>query len=120
MFNTVKIKGRFIKTDADGVETKEERYLNGYTLMFAEIPEDKQVSDISDGLFIFVPNLEAESELQGDVSHCGSEGQLPALMQAVLSRTDMPESSESQRVTAESVWINSPSEKDLPKIALEG
>ena len=119
-FNTVKVKGLFTKTTDKGDElNSEERYLDGYALMFAEIPADKQVSDISDGLFLFVPNVQKEAELQ-EVSHCDGVNLLPSQMKAVLSRTDLPDSTESQRVTAETLWTLAPGGEDLPVIVLEG
>ena len=87
--------------------------------MFAEIPEDKQVSDISDGLFIFVPNVQKEAELQ-ESSRCNGINLLPSQMRAVLSRTDVPDSADSQRVTAETLWVGTPGGTDLPTIVLEG
>ena len=121
-FNIVKLMGRFTKTTDEGNELEPvERYLDGYALMFAEIPEDQQVSDISDGLFIFVPNVQKEAELQQeDPSHCDGVNLLPSQMKAVLSRTDLPEDAESQRVSAETLWMNTPGGSDLPIIELEG
>ena len=121
-FNTVKVLGRFSKTTAeDGAEpVYEERYLDGYALLFAEIPEDQQVSNISDGLFLFVPNVQREAELQqADASRCDGVNLLPSQIKAVLSRTDLPGSSDSQRVTAETVWTGTPGGEDLPVIVLE-
>ena len=40
-------------------------------------------------------------------------------MRAVLSRTDLPDSAESQRVTAETLWTDTPGGTDLPAIVLE-
>ena len=105
----------------DGTETEsvESRPLDGRALLFAEVPEDGAVSDISDGLFIFIPNVQREAELQGDQSDCGGENLLPSQMRAVLSRTDLPDSPESQRVTAETLWIDTPGGADLPAIVLK-
>jgi len=129
-FNTVKIKGLFTvtKTTETGevTETQEERYLSGDTLLFAEIPADQQVSDISDGLFIFIPNVQQEAALQdkldeaGNVlTHCGGVNLLPSQIKAVLSRTDVPDDATDQRTTAETLWIHSPGGEDLPTIVLE-
>ena len=96
-----------------------ERYLDGFALLFAEIPEDKQVSDISDGLFLFVPSVQKEAELQ-DSTHCDGVNLLPSQMKAVLSRTDLPNAADSQRVTAETLWVGTPGGADLPAIVLEG
>ena len=81
--------------------------------------EDGAVSDISDGLFLFVPNVQREAELQGEVSGCAAERLLPSRMRAVLSRTDLPTAPESQRITAETLWIDSPGGSDLPVFELK-
>ena len=44
---------------------------------------------------------------------------LPSEMRAVLSRTDLPDSADSQRVTAETLWVSAPGGSDLPTIVLE-
>ncbi len=122
-YQTVKIEGRFVQTILDGDDEvrvdEETRWLDGRAILFAEIPEDGEVSDISDGLFLFIPDVQREAELQGEVSSCGAENLLPAQMRAVLSRTDLPDSADSQRVTAETLWINTPGGTDLPEIKLE-
>ena len=120
-FNIIKIMGRFAKTTAeDGVETVyEERPIDGYVLLFSDIPADKQVSDISDGLFIFVPDVQKEAELQ-EIAVCDGVNYLPSQMKAVLSRTDLPEDAGSQRETAETLWIMTPGGTDLPAITLKG
>ena len=123
-FNIVKVKGLFTKTTDKGEQTTDERYLDGEAIMFAEIPADNQVSDISDGLFIFVPNIQNEAELQktegGEtVNRCDGVNLLPSQMKAVLSRTDLPDAADSQRVTAETLWMPSPGGVDLPLIVLE-
>ena len=123
-YQTVKIEGRFSRTIlSDGDEevetTTETRWLDGRALLFAEIPADGKVCDISDGLFIFIPNVQREAELQGETSACSAASLLPAQMRAVLSRTDQPTLPDSQRVTAETLWINTPGGTDLPVIVLE-
>ncbi|MCI8304434.1 MAG: hypothetical protein HFF52_07390 [Lawsonibacter sp.] len=114
-----KIKGRFTVTTADEntEPSYEDRYLNGDVYLLAEIPEDQQVSDISDGIFIFVPNVQQEAVLQEkDPSHCDGVNLLPSQMKAVLARTDQAGSADSQRVTAETLWIGTPGGTDLPVI----
>lgn len=123
-YQTVKIEGQFTQTvltgDAEEVQTTTKpRWLDGKALLFAEIPPDGKVCDISDGLFIFIPNVQKEAELQGEASACNAASLLPAQMRAVLSRTDQPTLAESQRVTAETLWINTPGGEDLPVIVLE-
>ena len=123
LYQTVKIEGRFTRTSVDGdgalTETMESRYLDGRVLLFAEIPEDGAVSDISDGLFVFIPDVQREAELQDGQSDCSGVNLLPSQMRAVLSRTDLPDTAESQRVTAETLWTDTPGGTDLPAIVLE-
>ena len=124
LYQTVKIEGRFTRTavNGDGTEAEdavEPRFLDGRALLFAEVPEDGAVSDISDGLFLFIPDVQREAELQGEASGCNDASLLPAQMRAVLSRTDQPTLPDSQRVTAETLWINTPGGTDLPVIVLE-
>ena len=122
-YQTVKIEGRFTRTTLTGddeVKTEtESRWLAGRALLFAEVPEDGKVCDISDGLFLFIPDVQREAELQGEASGCNDASLLPAQMRAVLSRTDQPTLPDSQRVTAETLWINTPGGTDLPAIVLE-
>lgn len=125
LWNIIKVEGRFTGTtvNEDGEQEETEvtqRFLDGEVYMFAEVPRDGEVSDISDGLFIFVPNVQRESELQGEMPDCSATNLLPAQMRAVLSRTDEVDNAGSQRVTAETLWINSPGGTDLPTIVLEG
>ena len=124
VWNTIGVEGNFISTTVnekdEQVTTEEPRAIDGNIYMFAEVPEDGAVSDISDGLFIFVPNVQKEAELQGEEHDCSTTNLLPAQIRAVLYRTDTPDSAASKRVTAETLWINSPGGTDLPKIVLEG
>lgn len=120
LYNTVQINGRFVDTDSETNEqTVTERAIDGYSLLFAEIPEDGEVSDISDGIFIFVPNVQKEAELQGEVHDCSAANLLPAQIKAELYRTDTAESTESKRMTSDTVWIESPSDDSMPVIILE-
>ncbi len=124
LYQTVRIEGRFTRTAVSGdgaaaEEAEEIRFLDGRALLFAEVPEDGAVSDISDGFFLFIPDVQREAELQGEQSDCGGENLLPSQMRAVLSRTDLPDSPESQRVTAETLWTDTPGGADLPAIVLE-
>lgn len=124
VFNTLRVNGRFLSTkmEADGETTviETERYVDGYVLFFAEIPEDGAVSDISDGIFLFVPNVQREAELQGAGSHCSADSLLPASMKLEFYRTDVPDSTENMRLTAETLWLSTPGGDTLPTIVLEG
>ena len=99
-----------------------ERPVAGYALLFAEVPEVGQVCDISDGIFIFVPDVQREAQLQGESSHCDSTNLLPAQIRVELYRTDDPNDAASKRLTAQTLWIHSPggTQEDLPSVVLEG
>ncbi len=126
VFNTLQVKGKFTTTKvnvaADGTETllvsEEVRAIDGYALMFAEIPEDQKVSDISDGLFLFVPNVQKEAELQ-DVTHCDGANLLPSQVMVEMYRTDNADGTGGKRVTAQTLWMDSPGGSDLPVIQLK-
>lgn len=123
VYNGVKIRGRFTATSLDEngepVTKVEERDMDGYSLLFAEIPEDGAVSDISDGIFIFVPDVQKEAELQGE-SHCDGVNLLPSMIRAEIFRTDDPNDAGSKRTTAETLWVSAPGGDDLPVVVLEG
>ncbi len=128
VYQLIKLQGRFVETViADGGEenvkqTETVRDLDGKLYLFAEIPEDGKVSDISDGIFLFVLNLEKEAELQGDASHCAPKSLLPAQIRIQSYRTDDPNSASSKRLTAETLWTECPggnSLDDLPVLVLE-
>ena len=78
--------------------------------------------DISDGIFIFVPDVQREAEIQDnkDASHCTMTNLLPSRIMATLYRTDDPENTVNKRTTAQTIWISCPggSEEDLPKIVI--
>lgn len=124
VFCTIKIKGRFAKAPvADETASEgetEERYLSGDTYLFAEIPADGAVSDIENGIFVFVPNIQKEAQLQGkeegDPSNCSGVNLLPSRMQAEIARTDNPSDPSSQHATATTFWIDAPGGEDLPQI----
>lgn len=118
VFNIIEIKGKYVTSSSvDDVQKFEERAIAGYSLMFAEVPEVGEMSDISDGFFIFVPDIQKEEELQED--SCSSISVLPSQIKAELYRTDTPEDASSKRLTSDTVWFDSPSDESLPDIILE-
>ena len=120
LYNFVEVKGRFATApDEKGENQVVERALSGDCYLFAELPADGEVSDISNGIFIFVPNLKAEEALQG-VSNCGAESLLPGQMMLEFYRTDKPNDASSKRKTAETMWLTTPGGDALPTIVLEG
>lgn len=94
----------------------------GYAFLFAEVPETGPVCDISDGFFLFVPDVQQEAQLQGEGSHCDVTNLLPAQIRVELYRTDDPQDASSKRLTAQTLWIHSPggTREDLPTVVLEG
>ena len=136
-YNSAEVEVRYstVKEAAepgDGTEADKgyvERAMNGYSLLFAEVPEGGKVSDTSDGFWIFVPDLEAERVLnvQTGVSQDlnAETGELeesnnPTEIRAVLYRTDTPNSAEGKRLTSETLWISFPDYDTLPEIVLTG
>ena len=118
VYNTLEIQARYNTTaeaqEENGV-TSIERAVNGYALLYAEIPEDGAVSDTSDGFWIFVPDWEAEEALNSDSGVTASD---PTEFRVVLYRTDDPNSSDSRRVTSETLWTSFPQTDNLPQIVL--
>lgn len=102
--------------EANGVTTIT-RAMNGYGLLFAEIPEDGAVSDTSDGFFLFVPDLEKEKELN---AQSGVTDDYPLEIRINFYRTDVPNINQGGRITSETLWLSFPSEDDLPSIELTG
>ena len=127
VYNTLSVTGRFAGTvlNEDGELTETpvvERPVAGYALLFAQIPETGEVCDISDGVFLFVPDVQQEAQLQGEASHCEVTNLLPAQIRVELYRTDDPNDASSKRLTAQTLWIHSPggAQEDLPAVVLEG
>ena len=124
VWNTIGVEGNFISTTVnekdEQVTTEEPRAIDGNIYMFAEVPEDGAVSDISDGLFLFVPNVQREAELQ-EATHCDGVNLLPSEIMAELYRLDDPNAPETsgRLLTASTLWVNSPGGQDLPQIELK-
>lgn len=118
-YNYVQINGEYTVRDlATGMERKETRPVSGDTYLFAEIPLDGEVSLISNGMFVYVINEEAEGELQHDHVDCDNPSALPDRIQAVLYRTDSSSSADG-RITVQTLWISSPDADGMPSISLE-
>ncbi len=127
VYNTLAVQGRYSATGIDAagevVETEAvERPVAGYAFLFAEVPEVGEVCDISDGIFLFVPDVQQEAQLQGESSHCDVTNLLPSQIRVELYRTDDPNDASSRRITAQTLWIHSPggTKEDMPVVVLEG
>lgn len=123
LYNTIMMQGKYSKTAGlDENQHIEERPINGYSLLFAEIPEDGEVSEISDGFYIFVPDIQKETDFDGEHAE-GEEclvSALPISIKAELYRTVDPADPSNKRLTSNTTWITSPSEKTMPEISLIG
>ena len=116
LYNTIHIVGKYAKTSGlDDQTTYEERLINGEVLMFAEVPKDGETSDISDGFFLFIPNVQKEEELQGD---CSSLSVLPTQIMAKMFRYDDINNEGTSRVTSTTLWYTTPSYDSMPEIIL--
>lgn len=125
VYNILHVEGRFTATatQADGsVQELDpvERPLAGYAFLFAQVPETGPVCDMSDGLFLFVPDVQREAQLQDAASHCDAQSLLPSQIRVSLYRTDDPDDANSKRLTAQTLWLHSPGGEDLPWVELTG
>ena len=135
-YNTIEVEVRYNKAD-DGAEaggtTFVERSMNGYSLLLAELPEDKKVSDTSDGFWIFVPDVEAEKKLNQEDGippyiemdkETGVQGEKdyfhPMEIRAVCRRFDEVDHAGTSRLTSSTLWISFPELETLPEIAFQG
>ncbi|MCI8807133.1 MAG: hypothetical protein HFF21_03290 [Oscillospiraceae bacterium] len=135
-YNAVEIEVRY-STEAEAAEPGDEagedkgfveRAMSGYALLFAEVPESGKVGDISDGFWLFVPDLEAEETLNEeagisqklDVEDAAlGERVSPSQIRAVFYRTDDGDA-QNRQPTSETQWVSFPDYETLPLIELTG
>ncbi|MDE6357193.1 MAG: M60 family metallopeptidase, partial [Eubacteriales bacterium] len=115
--NEIIIKGKFAtESSLNENATTEERPVNGYTLMFDEIPESGKItSATSQGLFIFVPDIQKEAEIQGDHVHGEEFSILPTEIKAEMFKND----ANGKFMTTDTLWISMPSDESLPQIEIK-
>ena len=125
VYSSIFVQGEFTKTTDEGEVTSETRDVAGDVYLFAEVHADKDVSDISDGLFIFVPNVQQEAELQHPAdkedktaSSCSGTNLLPSRMRIVMKRSNEPDQANG-RTTATTLWIETPGGDKLPQVVLQ-
>lgn len=113
-FNEITLLGRF--SDSNGIDgenvTFTERAFSGTTYMFGYATET--VTTISDGLFIFVPDVQNEAELQGDFESCQTVSLFPDQMKLIMSRTSDTGTYETSNTT----WLSTPSADTMPQVFL--
>ncbi|MBD5161952.1 MAG: hypothetical protein HDT14_08090 [Oscillibacter sp.] len=126
-YNTIRIQGDFANPDMAEANQGEApasagttRYLNGEAILFASESSDQTYTNISDGIFIFIPDVQAEKELTDGGASCGAVSVLPSRIRAELWRTVAPDSTEGTRMTAQTLWISSPGGSDLPLVDVKG
>ena len=127
-YNTVRIKGDFSVPDMSAANQDQDpeapaediRDINGVAILFASESSDKTYTNISDGIFIFIPDVQKEAELTGDSTSCGTASVLPSRIRAELWRTMEPDSAVGTRCTAQTLWISSPGGTDLPLVEVKG
>lgn len=83
-------------------ETKVEA-VEGEIYMFAEVPEDQQVSKVGNGIWMFIPK----------------EQSLPAQIKANMFRTDEASSIAGGRLVSDTKWLLVPNAESLPTINLQ-
>lgn len=124
VYNIISLKGKYSTQGQFGEnDVQEERFIDGYGLMFAEIPEDGAVSEISDGFWLFVPTVDGETVQSGDeqLPETGHEASvLPDQIKAELYRTLDPDSLENAYKVSDTIWMTSPNEETMPLISLKG
>ncbi len=118
IYNTIRVNGKFTVLDGKGQQQTIERAIGGEVYMFAEVPDDNALAEINNGIWIFVPNQQNESELQGNGACVTSL--LPSQIKAELYRTDNPDGSGGKRLVSNTMWISTPTKDTMPTISLTG
>ena len=119
VYNTLQIVGNFDQVNSKTGEIYNvERAIPGEVLFFAnELQEGEEYSTISDGFFIFIPNVQAEEHLQESAgSNCSHVSVLPKQIKAKLYRTDTPNDLSNKRLTSDTLWTDTPSAESMPTI----
>lgn len=115
--NDIIIKGKFARESGLNETTSEpiERAINGDIYMLDTVDENGKItSSTKEGIFIFYPNIQKESEIQGD--SCSKTSILPSEIKAEFYKND----SHGQRLTSDTLWTPMPDFDSLPIIRLEG
>ncbi|WP_066676279.1 M60 family metallopeptidase [Clostridium septicum] len=87
---------------------RDNNVLSGEQLLFAEIPENGDLGEISSGTWIFFITPENYKEI----------GQLPNDIRAELYRVNDAETSEGQRLVSDTLYVDIPEE--LPEMSIDG
>lgn len=110
MYNAIKMYGTYSLLPGEGDdfapnEKKENQLLEGDQFLFAEVPENKVMTNISNGLWIYVLNVQ-----DGDP--------LPDTIRAELYRVDNPDTLENERMVSNTMELSVPTWDSIPDIEL--
>lgn len=122
LYNSVRVAAQMqtMKPGSSEAPVVTKQTLSGETLLFAEIPEDGQVSTISDGFFLFIPeNQEAFCQVNEDHgdNHAAGNSVMIAL-QAQMWRAETVDG-DNPRMTSDTLAISVPRYDSMPGIILE-
>ncbi|MGL4738027.1 MAG: M60 family metallopeptidase [Cellulosilyticaceae bacterium] len=95
-------KGYDLSEKPDYVYDEVVQAINGEVFLFAELPEDGEVSKVNNGIWLFVPQSQT----------------LPAQIKANMYRTNEAGSIEGGRLVSDTPWIGVPDLESLPTIYL--
>lgn len=122
LYNSVRVQAKVqtMKPGSSELPEVTERTLSGQTILFAEIPEDGEVSTISDGFFLFIPkDQEAFKQVNEDHGDNYSAGnQVMIALQAQMWRAEDIKGN-NLRMTSDTLFISVPRYDSMPGIILE-
>ncbi len=120
-FNTVNIVGKFASGDNSQGVTYVERALNGTAILFAEIPASGEVSTVSNGIWVFVPDVQKEATLQ-EANNLNETivSILPASVKAELYINYTPTDVTNRRLVSNTLWLDVPTQNTMPQISIQG
>ncbi|MGO5115839.1 M60 family metallopeptidase [Candidatus Avoscillospira sp. LCP25S3_F1] len=122
LYNSVRVAAQVqsMKPGSAEAPVVTKQTLSGETLLFAEIPEDGQVSTISDGFFLFIPeNQAAFRQVNEDHGDNHAAGNLVMIaLQAQMWRAETV-NGDNPRMTSDILTISVPRYDSMPGIVLE-
>ena len=116
VFNTIRLYGKSLEGDMAGgelTEKEDEVPLEGDVYLLAVIPEQGDMAEIDNGIWIFVPKQQSDDKGDG----C-AHSLLPTQIMVQLLRTDVPEGGDG-RITSYTKWLPTPTYESMPKIVLK-
>ena len=122
LYNSVRVKAKVqtMKPGSSDAPVVSERTLSGETLLFAEIPADGEVSTISDGFFLFIPEdqdaFKQVNEDHGD-NHAAGNAVMIELQAQMWRAEDV--NGTNPRMTSDTLFISVPRYDSMPGIVLE-